>query len=93
MHRLGARRPGGAALSDAVSAATLAPGRAEGAPLRLDEPLSFWGGLDPLTGRIIDRHHPQFGESVAGCVLMMAAGRGSSFCARTSCAVRLLRAR
>jgi len=29
--------------------------------LVLDEPLSFWGGLDPQTGRIIDERHPQQG--------------------------------
>jgi predicted aconitase with swiveling domain len=65
-------------LSEAISAATLAPGRAEGAPLRLDEPLSFWGGLDSMTGRIIDRWHPQAGQWVKGRILMMPAGRGSS---------------
>ena len=61
-----------------VTAATLVPGVARGAPLRLDEPLSFWGGLDPTTGRIIDRLHPQKDANVAGRVLMMQAGRGSS---------------
>ena len=61
-----------------MKAITLAPGEAEGAPLLLSEPLSFWGGLDVETGRIIDRHHPEFGADVAGRVLMMAAGRGSS---------------
>jgi predicted aconitase with swiveling domain len=61
-----------------VSAVTLAPGRGGGAPLLLEEPLSFWGGLDPTTGRIIDRWHPQAGALVAGRVLMMPAGRGSS---------------
>lgn len=51
-----------------------------GAPraLVLDEPLSLWGGLDPATGRIIDAHHPQRGHDVAGRVLVMPAGRGSS---------------
>ena len=79
MCRLRARREGGAALSASVfSAATLSPGVASGAPLRLDEPLSFWGGLDPATGRIIDRRHPQWNANVAGRVLMMSAGRGSS---------------
>ena len=34
--------------------------------LRLDEPLSFWGGLDPSTGEIIDQAHPQAGASMAG---------------------------
>jgi len=49
-----------------------------GRALVLDEPLSFWGGLDAASGRIIDRRHPQAGEDVAGRVLVMPAGRGSS---------------
>jgi len=61
-----------------MNAATLAPGDGEGAPLRLDEPLSFWGGLDSTTGRIIDRWHPQSGACIVGRVLLMPAGRGSS---------------
>jgi predicted aconitase with swiveling domain len=61
-----------------IEGVSLAPGRGEGAPLRLAEPLSFWGGLDTKTGLIVDRHHPQAGASVAGRVLMMSAGRGSS---------------
>ena len=44
----------------------------------LDEPLSMWGGLDPETGRIIDRRHPQVGETVTGRVLVLPWGRGSS---------------
>ena len=56
----------------------LLAGTADGRALVLGEPLSFWGGLDPLTGRIIDRHHPQVGESIAQRVLVMRSGRGSS---------------
>lgn len=59
-------------------AVTLVPGEASGPVLKLDEPLSFWGGLDSATGTIIDRSHPQAGASVAGAMLMMPAGRGSS---------------
>jgi predicted aconitase with swiveling domain len=59
-------------------AVTLVAGAASGAVLRLDEPLSFWGGLDSATGTIIDRLHPQRGASVAGRMLMMSGGRGSS---------------
>jgi uncharacterized protein len=62
----------------AFGAATLVYGAAAGAPLLLDEPLSFWGGLDPVLGAIIDRRHPQAGANVAGRMLMMPAGRGSS---------------
>jgi predicted aconitase with swiveling domain len=61
-----------------IPAVALTPGAASGAPLQLEEPLSFWGGLDPTTGRIIDRWHPQLNQNVAGRVLMMPAGRGSS---------------
>jgi predicted aconitase with swiveling domain len=57
---------------------TLVAGHATGTALVLDEPLSFWGGLDPATGILIDTHHPQLGESVVGRVLMMPSGRGSS---------------
>lgn len=53
-------------------------GKASGAVLRLDEPLSFWGGLDPETGCIIDQRHPQVGECITNTVLFMPAGRGSS---------------
>jgi predicted aconitase with swiveling domain len=53
-------------------------GTASGPALVLDEPLSFWGGVDPSTGDIVDVHHPQREENVAGRVLVMPSGRGSS---------------
>ena len=56
----------------------LVAGAGAGPVLRLEEPLSFWGGVDPISGRIIDRRHPRCGESVAGRVLVMPYGRGSS---------------
>lgn len=56
----------------------LADGIAAGLALRLDEPLSFWGGVDPGSGRIIDVRHPQLGTSVQGRVLVMPSVRGSS---------------
>lgn len=56
----------------------LVPGVGEGEVLLLSEPLSFWGGLEVATGRIIDVHHPQYGELVAGKVVVMPFARGSS---------------
>ena len=56
----------------------LASGNAAGEALVLDEPLSFWGGVDPGTGRIVDGRHPQAGNSIRGRVVVMPAGRGSS---------------
>ena len=61
-----------------AEAQTLVAGVAEGETLVLTEPLSFWGGLDPATGHIVDAHHPQRGEVVTGRVLVMPSGRGSS---------------
>lgn len=57
---------------------TLVPGEAQGDVLALTEPLSLWGGMDPGSGRVIDRHHPQVGASLAGRILLMPSGRGSS---------------
>lgn len=56
----------------------LVPGRAVGALMILDEPLSLWGGLDVETGRIIDQNHPQLGLRLTGCIVGMTHGRGSS---------------
>jgi len=53
-------------------------GEGEGEVLALTEPLSFWGGVDEETGVISDTHHPQHGASVAGRLLVMPGGRGSS---------------
>lgn len=56
----------------------LVGGAAAGDLVALVEPLSFWGGVDDESGRIIDRHHPQFGTGLAGTALLMGATRGSS---------------
>lgn len=63
-----------------VAEGTVAVGtvQAQGTVLRLDEPLSLWGGLDPKTGEIIDRRHPQSGAIVTGRMLVLPSGRGSS---------------
>ncbi|MEP1768312.1 MAG: aconitase family protein [Sulfitobacter sp.] len=50
---------------------------AQGAVLNCTEGLSFWGGVDAQTGVIIDAHHPQFGQSLAGRVVVMPTSRGS----------------
>ena len=56
----------------------LVEGAARGRLLRLDEPLSLWGGLDPSSGRIVDPRHPQHGETVTGRILLLPVGKGSS---------------
>ena len=41
------------------------------------EGLSFWGGVDPETGTIIDIHHPCYQQNISGKILMMPSSRGS----------------
>lgn len=52
-------------------------GDATGPVLACAEGLSFWGGVDPDTGDIIDVHHPNHGANVAGRILLMPTSRGS----------------
>lgn len=51
---------------------------ATGPVLRIDEPLSFWGGVDPATGRLSDPRSPLHGHPLRGTLLMVAEPRGSS---------------
>lgn len=61
-----------------VKGRVLIEGEGAGPLLRLMAPLSFWGGVDPKTGRVSDPRHPQHGACVAGTVLALAEPRGSS---------------
>ena len=54
------------------------PGDVEGTALVSDEPLSFWGGIDPETGNIIDTRHQRCGESIKDKIFIFPNGRGSS---------------
>lgn len=77
MRRDGGDGPGGGSVR-AVNGRPLVAGAAAGPLLVLDEPLSFWGGVDPTTGVIRDAHHPQCGTALTGKVAHMARTRGSS---------------
>lgn len=52
-------------------------GRASGDVIATDLELSFWGGVDPWKGEVIDRHHPLSGQCLEGKVLVIPGGRGS----------------
>ena len=61
-----------------IEGRTLARGVATGEVVVLEEPLSFWGGVDPRDGTVVSEHHPQFGILLRERVLVMPSGRGSS---------------
>lgn len=42
-----------------------------------DLELSFWGGVQPQTGEVIDRHHALSGQHLQGSILAIPGGRGS----------------
>ncbi|MTI44204.1 DUF521 domain-containing protein [Roseibium hamelinense] len=55
----------------------LIPGTAEGPVLASEIGLSFWGGVDPDNGLVIDAHHPLRGQKISGKILMLPTSRGS----------------
>lgn len=60
-----------------IAGRALVQGRGTGTLLHADEPISFWGGIEPDNGRVIDVKHPLLGQSVASRVLAIPNGRGS----------------
>lgn len=64
-------------MTGALSARTILEGSAQGPLVATGEALSFWGGVDPATGKVIDIHHPLHGQSISGAVLAMPSTRGS----------------
>jgi predicted aconitase with swiveling domain len=69
---------GSASPNSALVGDVLVSGSAHAEKILLDKPLSFWGGYDSNDGKIIDRTHPQKGQTLAGKVMVMAHAKGSS---------------
>ena len=61
-----------------VCARVLIDGAAQGCVLRLSQPISFWGGVDPANGLITQPLHPNFGAEIAGTILALPGMVGSS---------------
>jgi predicted aconitase with swiveling domain len=61
-----------------IEGEALVAGDGAGRVLRIDDAISFWGGVDPKTARISDPRHPRHGESLSGRVVAIAKLRGSS---------------
>lgn len=59
-------------------AKVLIAGRASGAVLRLEAPISFWGGVDRRSAEIVMADHPQKGQSIADTMLVVPDLIGSS---------------
>jgi predicted aconitase with swiveling domain len=53
-------------------------GKAEGEALVSTSPMSFYGGVNPDTGEIVERGSDLAGQSVKGRVLVFPYGKGST---------------
>jgi uncharacterized protein len=53
-------------------------GKAEGEALVTSQPISFYGGVDPNTGVVIEKGHQLQGISVKGKILVFPQGKGST---------------
>jgi hypothetical protein len=57
---------------------TIYAGIAEGVALVTRMGISFFGGVDPETGVVVERGHELEGECIAGKVLVFPSGKGST---------------
>ncbi len=57
---------------------TVVKGRAEGEALVSSRGISFYGGIDPDTGVIVEKGHDLQGQCIRGKVLVFPTGKGST---------------
>jgi hypothetical protein len=53
-------------------------GTAQGEALITSQAISFFGGIDPETGVVVERGHELEGQCIAGRVLVFPTGKGST---------------
>ena len=57
---------------------SISKGIANGEALVTSMGISFYGGVDPETGQVVEKSHELEGQSVAGRVLVFPTGKGST---------------
>ena len=53
-------------------------GKAKGEAIVSNQGISFYGGVDPNTGVIVEKGHDLEGQSIAGKILVFPQGKGST---------------
>jgi len=61
-----------------IKCRTIFQGIGTGKALVSNVSISFFGGVDPKTGIVMERNHPLFGKSIKGKVLIFPTGKGST---------------
>lgn len=66
------------AVVTAFEGRVLVAGEASGEILYCTSEIPGWGGIDTKSGRIVEVGHPQYGESMAGRILVIPGAKGAS---------------
>jgi len=53
-------------------------GKATGEAMVSSGDISFYGGVDPESGKVVEKGHPLEGKSVSGKILVFPTGKGST---------------
>lgn len=61
-----------------INGRLLTGGATQGKSIVTNQAISFWGGLNPTTGEIVDRRHELSGENVSGRIFVFPREKGSS---------------
>jgi len=61
-----------------AKARVITQGKTKGKALCSAMPISFYGGVDPETGVVVEKGHDLEGKSVAGKILVFPTGKGST---------------
>ena len=72
------RRRSGDGKMEQLKGRIIYKGKAEGEALTTTQPISFYGGVDPNTGVVIEKGHELQGMSVKGKILVFPQGKGST---------------
>jgi uncharacterized protein len=61
-----------------LSGRTIYPGTVKGKALVTYMGISFYGGVDPDTGIMVEKDHELYGQSISGSILVFPRGKGST---------------
>jgi hypothetical protein len=65
-------------MDEIIKCNALLPGRTAGTVLASNMALSFWGGVDTATGKVIDPRHEWFERCLTGKILVFPFAKGSA---------------
>ncbi|NYT18507.1 MAG: DUF126 domain-containing protein [Methanobacteriales archaeon] len=65
-------------MENTIKCRRISRGKVEGRVIVTKEPLSFLGGVDPTTGRVIDQDHELFQQDLKSKILVIPSGKGST---------------